>query len=578
MAKNILVFMDGTRNKASEERQQKDTNVWKMYRRFADKDPFTIARYLRGVGTQGTVDGAQIFDDSSTQRLRQISPVSRQKTRSKFVFHDPRWAAMNIGESALGWGVLARVVEAYRYVCQNYESGDRVFLFGFSRGAYQIRTLAGFIGSVGSAFRQQATGPDRSGVIASAYSIYREGTEKSDEKLRSFVAKQLHQPSFHSPEREQPNRTIEIHFVGVWDTVAALGGIGEPRQNERSSLIKLHTLLPGRSLKGVSENVKRLTTTSTAEHMPSNVRHGRHALAAHELRRSFEPLLWSPPFSDQTMKQVWFSGAHADIGGGYPDARLSDIALDWMIQEVQLLGGAAGACPALPKVDPFEIVAKEIPAPQHEIQGWFVLSKPTPRATLQRTRLPKPWILATCSVHESAMHRSIVLLNELKERHPYKGTSPDVCHYPDRVAIALRQISDLIVTFQLATYAQMPSVRTRWELLKKIEELAMAEWLVNRAEADDGRDFDLTLSRAVAMLLVVEHDAPCERLLRWLTGDRDEFSEKEKADFLDTGSPLEELIDDLRTLPDLVPQRRLDTAQRFVATLERALGSKPQGR
>jgi hypothetical protein len=146
---------------------------------------------------------------------------------------------------------------------------------------------------------------------------------------------------------------LPIHFIGVWDTVAALG-------------------LPGRSRKYSAPFTEYHQTE-----LPSNITHARHALALHELREPFEPLLWMGPSPRATsLKQVWFPGAHGDVGGGYKKTDWSNEALRWMAVEAGVLG--LNLCNArLP--EPIEGYTAAI---HHAIRGLFVGFKPTIRTVL----------------------------------------------------------------------------------------------------------------------------------------------------------------------------------------------------
>jgi len=182
--------------------------------------------------------------------------------------------------------LAARIKEAYGFLSAEYDRGrgDKVFIFGFSRGAFAARSLAGFVSRVGTLLR------DKLDLVEAAYRIYEEGADPEDTPLREFLLEFAGQAMIRSIEDQG---AMLIHLVGVWDTVGALG-------------------LPGR--------LRRFTARHTEYHqteVPPTVLAARHALALHELRKPFEPLLWSNRNHHPGLLQVWFPGAHQDVGGGY---------------------------------------------------------------------------------------------------------------------------------------------------------------------------------------------------------------------------------------------------------------------
>lgn len=206
---------------------------------------------------------------------------------------------------AFGLGLEANLSSAYWHLALNWQPGDEIFIFGFSRGAYTARSLAGLINRVGIMTPEAMI----RGEYPQALRIYREqppadGVEP--EHWREFRRR--------NSRREPP----KIDFLGVFDTVGALG-------------------VPGlRAFRHGFHNV-RLTP---------NVHCARQALAIDERRRAFEPCLWEVPVEPRVkyrrnferVKQVWFEGVHSDIGGGYQECGLSDLTLHWMVREAEEVG------------------------------------------------------------------------------------------------------------------------------------------------------------------------------------------------------------------------------------------------
>ncbi len=203
---------------------------------------------------------------------------------------------------AFGFGLFGNVVACYRFLAQNYEEGDEIFIFGFSRGAYTARSVAGMVARVGLLTKQSLV-EER---LPAAVALYQR-KDPSEGAFGASVEEFKHDHCHPAP----------IDFLGVFDTVGALGVPGFMRFTPRFHDIELG----------------------------SEVRRARHALAIDETRLKFAPTLWeSPqgrpgaPTEDDRVKQVWFEGAHSDVGGGYHSTGLSDTALLWMAREAHEAG------------------------------------------------------------------------------------------------------------------------------------------------------------------------------------------------------------------------------------------------
>ncbi len=207
---------------------------------------------------------------------------------------------------AFGWGLSQNILDAYRFVVERFEPGDELFLFGFSRGAYTARSLGGLIRNSGIVRR------DRQDQIVPAYNLYRRRGQASHPT--EFEAALFRKTYAHE---------TRIRFIGVWDTVGALGiPVGIP-------------WLPVSWLQSINQrwafhDVK----------LSSYVDFAYHAVAVDERRPQFVPTLWEqqPHAEAQTMEQVWFAGVHTNVGGGYQDAGLSDITFLWMKEKAQARG------------------------------------------------------------------------------------------------------------------------------------------------------------------------------------------------------------------------------------------------
>ena len=265
MVKRLVVCADGTWNRPEED-LQKDvpTNVLRM------------ARAIRPLAADG---------------------------RPQHVFYD--WGIGSYYNAVMGGvtgqGIHKNIMDAYRYIVQNFTPGTDLYLFGFSRGAYTVRSLCGLINNCGILKRPDAR------LIQQAFDHYK----KTGDDWKPSGAKSVAFRNAHSHESR------EIRFVGAWDTVGALG-------------------VPF-SLMGLFDRKDEFYDTK----LGSNVRIARHALAIDERREDFEPTLWEPR-DKLDLQQVWFAGSHSDIGGGYPadDQGLlaSDSALEWMVGQARSAG------------------------------------------------------------------------------------------------------------------------------------------------------------------------------------------------------------------------------------------------
>ena len=202
---------------------------------------------------------------------------------------------------ALGVGLSRNVRDCYRFLVANYEPGDELYLVGFSRGAFTARSTAGFVRNSGILRREHV---DR---VDEAYRLYR---SRDDRAHPTGVEAKIFRRMYSHPEVEE-----EVRFIGVWDTVGSLGiPLAPPFVNKRWGF---HD-----------------TTLS------SHVRFAHQALAIDERRKPFRPTVWKQQehASDQTLEQVWFAGVHSDVGGGYPEPELAEIALLWMAERARAAG------------------------------------------------------------------------------------------------------------------------------------------------------------------------------------------------------------------------------------------------
>jgi uncharacterized protein (DUF2235 family) len=264
--KRIVLCFDGTWNKPADEalpaERRVETNVSRFYQSVRDRaadGTKQVKWYDEGVGT--------------------------------------KWYDQYIG-GAIGAGLEFNIVQGYEYLATQYEAGDEVYIFGFSRGAYTARSLVGMIRNCGLILPKHLALR-----VAMAYGIYRTRGDQVD----SFTAK-LFRSAFC--------REIKIKLIGVWDTVGALGIPLDVVKDVNMKFYEFHDT----QLSGIVENAC-------------------HAIAVDEHRRDYDVCLWNPPSApEQKLEQRWFVGAHCDVGGGYNDRRLSDMTLGWMQDKASALG------------------------------------------------------------------------------------------------------------------------------------------------------------------------------------------------------------------------------------------------
>lgn len=213
---------------------------------------------------------------------------------SKAPWEEKGWASF---KGTAGFEISERIEAGYEFLRNSYEPGDEVYLFGFSRGAYEARSLASFIALFGIA-RKDAAFP-----IDHAWRLYRKS-----ERRRNFDAVAEFSAACHYP--------VRIRCIGAWDTV---GNAGNPKW-------------PWACLS------RRFSYHDIRWHDTIDV--ALHAVSIDETRRAFRPLMFTLPEDvevppHQRVEQVWFAGTHANVGGGLPETELSDIALLWMAEKIQ---------------------------------------------------------------------------------------------------------------------------------------------------------------------------------------------------------------------------------------------------
>jgi len=196
---------------------------------------------------------------------------------------------------ATGAGLEQNIHDAYIFLMANYEPGDEIYIFGFSRGAFTARSIGGMIHKCGVIAREHVE------QYLVAETLYHDGMVKADDEAAK---------KFRSQFTIDGDNPTPVKMIGVWDTVGALG-------------------IPLRGLRAHNKEEFQFLDTD----LNPAVKFAFHALAIDEHREPFVPTLWdSDPAPGQTVEQVWFPGVHSDVGGGYNEIDLSDSPLQWMIE------------------------------------------------------------------------------------------------------------------------------------------------------------------------------------------------------------------------------------------------------
>lgn len=281
MSRKLIICLDGTGNEV----EQNESNILRLYKCLKHNDN-QLVYYEPGVGTLST----RPFAKSLFAKVGLVAGL------------------------AFGWGLHANVLHAYSFLCQNYREGDRLYFFGYSRGAYTARVLAGFINDFG------LVAPHELHLIGPVFKAWRK--LRQDGPNEQFAPLRISEQFFHL-------RRVPIRFLGLWDTV--------------SSMIRL------RLQKGT---FIEFGTHSSVDENPS-VKAVRHVLSIDETRRFFRQQMWmegqeyhgtrfrtkqDPPAQD--VKQVWFPGTHTDVAGSVLErnAGLAKLTMHWMRQELDALG------------------------------------------------------------------------------------------------------------------------------------------------------------------------------------------------------------------------------------------------
>jgi uncharacterized protein (DUF2235 family) len=353
MPKNIVVCCDGTDNEIATD----STNILRLFR-MLKRDERQLAYYDGGVGTLVDPEAISVWRKYLSRRL----------------------------DAAIGLRVRENAMAAYRFLARIYEPGDLIYLFGFSRGAYTVRAVAGMIHFLG------LLRPELENLTTLAWALYaNEGHVYT--VSRRFAGGNRFQRCFGVMPKAR------IHFVGTWDTVSSFGWIWDFQ-----------------------------TLPFTANNL--SIVHIRHALAIDERRACFPENLFSPSEEQRpNCKQVWFAGVHADVGGGYPEqeATLAKVPLAWMLREAETLGLLIDDDQRQYLLDSKNKRPPDPCGPLHEsLTGFWKLLELIPRRSWDRDAKAMRWQGPHRGRRRKIMEASVLHASVLERMHCLKYSPPNL--------------------------------------------------------------------------------------------------------------------------------------------------------
>ncbi len=290
--KRLVVCCDGTWNTPDQEENgiPAPTNVFKLHNAVAE--------------TGVRVDPAREAGARVTPGIPQLTYYHPG------VGTEGGWFKRLMG-GAVGAGVSRHICSAYHWLGRHYAPGDEIFLFGFSRGAFTVRSLGGFLGRGLLDLRGLAP----AAAWERVHTAYDQGYRTTGSKPGDWVKTGW---TFFHQAREKEPLPAPIRFIGVWDTV---GSLGVPNNSALLNLLDR----PSRW---------RFHDTTLGGHVQT----ARHAMALDEVRASFTVTRWANAGAGRDIRELWFPGVHSDVGGGYADCCLPNGALRWMMREAARAG------------------------------------------------------------------------------------------------------------------------------------------------------------------------------------------------------------------------------------------------
>lgn len=291
MPKNIIVCADGTGNKGG---SSPDSNVYRIYK--------SVEKQFKGKaqGSFKVVEQIVFYDNGvGTETNKYLRALG----------------------GAFGLGFEDNVCDLYKFLARNYEADDRIYFFGFSRGASTVRACNGFISICGLAKGKGLRNCELDGLVKEAFDVYK-AHRKKPKKAEGLKTS------------DRSHGAIDIHFMGIWDTVVALGF--PKRTDVTGPVMAILNALFWLAEKGLT-----LVWPHSFYHygLTKNVKYAHQALAIDDERTAFWPYVWREQNRNKdTVEQVWFAGMHSNVGGGYGRSGMASVALHWMMLRAEKRG------------------------------------------------------------------------------------------------------------------------------------------------------------------------------------------------------------------------------------------------
>ena len=289
-AKNIIVCADGTGNKGG---YSPDSNVYKVYK--------AVDKNFCGKAQDGSdIDEQIVFYDNGvgTEKNKYLRALG----------------------GALGFGFGRNVCDLYKYIARNYAEGDHIYFFGFSRGASTVRACNGMINKCGLVKCEDLRNRELDALVSEAFDVYK-NHKKNPQRAIDFR------------DSDRSHGAVKIHFLGVWDTVVALGF---PKRTDITGPV---TLVMNTIFKIFEEALDFVWPHSFYHYkLTDNVEYAYQALAIDDERTAFWPYVWqekniegAADRTEDNVEQVWFAGMHSNVGGGYERSGMAGVPLHWMV-------------------------------------------------------------------------------------------------------------------------------------------------------------------------------------------------------------------------------------------------------
>lgn len=284
MSKNIVLCADGTGNMGG---YTPSSNVFKIYNEI------------------------DIHTDPDQDKKKQLKFYDNGVGTNKNKY-------LRAASGALGFGFKTNVRDLYLFLARNYEKGDQVYFFGFSRGAATVRACSGFVAACGLVNGKNMKEDELQDAVNKA--------------LRAYVKIKSNPSLAEKCKHTNSHGVIPIQFLGVWDTVSSLGF---PRNWTNTSIGLLVINVAFRLLDYISDCIPFFAHRFYNYELTPDVEYACQALAIDDERTSFWPMVWNEKNHSKPVEQVWFAGMHSNVGGGYPRAGMANVALEWMMIRAQ---------------------------------------------------------------------------------------------------------------------------------------------------------------------------------------------------------------------------------------------------